>query len=69
MVIARAYDKALTSEESAALWNKLQSETGIGMIAPDATTAPIGIYRLDGVRVDKAQKGIYIIDGKKVMVK
>ena len=67
VVIARAYDKALTQMEVTALWNKLQSETGIGMIAPVA--APIGIFRLDGVRVDKAQKGMYIIDGKKVLVK
>jgi len=28
-----------------------------------------GIYKLNGVRVDKAEKGIYIIDGKKTLVK
>ena len=69
VAIARAYDKPLNKEEVAALWEKLLSETGIGMIAPDTKSAPIGIYRLDGVRVDKAVKGLYIIDGKKVLVK
>ena len=68
MAIARAYDKALTPEEAIALWNKLNDETGSGVIAPE-NAAPIGIFRLDVVRVDKAQQGIYIIDGKKTMVK
>ena len=70
VAIARAYDKALTPEEAAALWNKLNDETGIGVISADALpSAPIGIFRLDGVRVDKAQHGVYIIDGKKKLVK
>ena len=70
VVIARAYDKAITRGEAAALWNKLNEEPGIGIISPAAQpSAPIGIFRLDGVRVDKAQHGVYIIDGKKKMVK
>ena len=70
VAIARAYDKALTPEEAVALWNKLNDETGIGVISADALpSAPIGIFRLDGVRVDKAQHGVYIIDGKKKLVK
>ena len=68
VAIARAYDKALSQEEAIALWNKLSDETGIGVIAPEGA-APIGIFRLDGIRVDKAQQGIYVIDGKKTLVK
>ena len=65
-----AYDKAITRGEAAALWNKLNEEPGIGIISPAAQpSAPIGIFRLDGVRVDKAQHGVYIIDGKKKLVK
>ena len=70
VVIARAYDKAITRGEAAALWNKLNEEPGIGIISPTVQpSAPIGIFRLDGVRVDKAQHGVYIIDGKKKLVK
>ena len=68
VAIARAYDKPLTAEDVAYLWEKVQNPNGIGALKP-APQAPIGIYRLDGVRVDKAQKGLYIIDGKKTLVK
>ena len=33
------------------------------------TVVPERIYNLNGMRVEKAQKGLYIIDGKKVMIK
>ena len=33
------------------------------------TAAPEGIYNLQGQKVEKATKGIYIINGKKVLVK
>ena len=65
VAIARAYDKSLTGEEVALLWNSIPS--GVATISEDA--APFGIFRLDGVRVEKAQQGIYIINGKKVLVK
>lgn len=49
----------------------------IGSVAPDAiegveaakATAPAAIYNIAGQRVVKAVKGLYIINGKKVMVK
>ena len=66
VVIARAYDKALTADEAKLLWNNLP--TSIETISQNAAV-PFGIFRLDGVRVDKATKGIYIINGKKTMVK
>ena len=35
---------------------------------PTAEAMPVrGVYTLDGVKVDKAYKGMYIVDGKKVM--
>ncbi|MCR4921624.1 MAG: LamG domain-containing protein [Bacteroidaceae bacterium] len=73
VAIARAYDKPLTAEEVALLWTLLWGiipDDGIGALSQDAVpAAPFGIFRLNGVRVDKAQQGIYIINGKKVLVK
>ncbi len=66
VLIARAYDKALSADEAKLLWNALP--TSIETISQDGVV-PFGIFRLDGMRVDKAEKGIYIINGKKVMVK
>ena len=66
--IARAYDKPLTQAEVTALWKNILNPSGIEGVSQDAD-APFGIFRLDGVRVEKAQKGIYIMNGKKVMVK
>ena len=43
--------------------------TGIEEIAPATTTADGKVYNLQGIRVDKAQKGLYIINGKKVVIK
>lgn len=43
--------------------------TGIGGIETDTTPADAPIYDLAGRRVQKATKGIYIIGGKKVLVK
>lgn len=68
VAIARAYDKPLTAEEVALLWTKIP--TGIGPISQDVVPAvPFGIFRLDGVRVDKPQHGIYIVNGKKTLIK
>ena len=44
------------------------SVTAIGGVNADETNAE-GIYNLSGQRVNKAQKGIFIKDGKKVLVK
>ena len=43
--------------------------TGIENIATEQNTFSKGIYTLSGQRVSKPSKGLYIIDGKKVMVK
>ena len=43
--------------------------TGIEEIAPATTTADGKVYNLQGIRVDKAQKGLYIINGRKVVIK
>ena len=44
------------------------SATGIDHIATDADTTK-SVYDLSGRRVNKAIKGIYIVNGKKVLVK
>ncbi len=44
-------------------------ETAIDAINSDAATENGVIYTLSGQRVNKAQKGIYIVNGKKVLVK
>jgi hypothetical protein len=43
--------------------------TGISSVSGDATNSDVNIYNLNGQRLTKAQKGLYIIHGKKVMVK
>ena len=43
--------------------------TGISEINGEAQTEQGAIYTLSGQRVNRAQKGIYVIDGKKVVVK
>ena len=43
--------------------------TGITEMANGEQAMPESIYNLNGVRVQKAQKGLYIINGKKVVVK
>ena len=43
--------------------------TGIENIATEQNAFSKGIYTLSGQRVSKPSKGLYIIDGKKVMVK
>ena len=43
-----------------------EGETGINAVEADAETV---IYDLTGRRVEKMQKGIYIVNGKKVLVK
>ena len=43
--------------------------TGIQNIANSQNTVPERIYNINGIRVDKARKGLYIINGKKVVMK
>ena len=43
--------------------------TGIDELATEDVPANNAVYNMQGVRVEKAQKGLYIINGKKVVVK
>ena len=43
--------------------------TGINEVEASETTQPVAIYNLAGQRLNKMQKGINIINGKKVLVK
>lgn len=43
--------------------------TGITEVVTDNKQEPVGIYDLSGRRVEKMQKGIYIVNGKKLLVK
>ena len=43
--------------------------TGVEEIANGEQSVPETIYNLNGVRVQKAQKGLYIINGRKVVMK
>lgn len=56
-----AYDKLLAAMEAI-------TPTAIGSMEAEAQQDAI-IYNLNGQRVNKAQKGLYIINGKKVLVK
>jgi hypothetical protein len=45
-------------------------QEGVGIESVEATkNKSISIYDLNGRRVNKAQKGVYVVDGKKVLVK
>ena len=57
-----------TSEAKAAFFLGNNDVTGIEA-AESAQTEPAAIYNLAGQRVQKATKGIYIVGGKKVVVK
>ena len=43
--------------------------TGIDELTTDAVPADNAVYNMQGVRVQKAQKGLYIINGQKVVIK
>ena len=43
--------------------------TGIDELATDSQPADNAVYNMQGVRVQKAQKGLYIINGRKVVIK
>ncbi len=62
----------MTLEKAAPFLYNLQNCTGIGHIPADGTLESTqAIYDLQGRRLKElpTQKGIYIVDGKKVMVK
>lgn len=42
---------------------------GIESISSDSANSPIGIYSVSGVRLNNLQKGINIVNGKKIIVK
>ena len=69
VAIARVYSKPLTQEDVAYLWNKVLNPTSIEEIPENCVmAAPSGIYDINGVRVEKPRQGIYIINGKKVLI-
>ena len=43
--------------------------TGISEMENEFDTVPDRIYNINGIRVQKAQKGLYIVGGKKVVIK
>ncbi|MGN1256277.1 MAG: LamG-like jellyroll fold domain-containing protein, partial [Bacteroidaceae bacterium] len=69
VVLARAYSKALTDDEVKLVCQKLERETSIEQVESQETKAREGIYTINGIRVQKTAKGLYIINGKKVLVK
>ena len=69
VVLARIYSKALTDEDVQTICKKLSQETPVEGITATETRARGGIYTINGIRVQKTTKGLYIINGKKVMVK
>ncbi|MGN0233552.1 MAG: LamG-like jellyroll fold domain-containing protein [Bacteroidaceae bacterium] len=69
VVLARAYGKALTDEEVTLVCQKLERETSIDQVESQETKAREGIYTINGIRVQKTTTGLYIINGKKVLVK
>ncbi|MCR4920621.1 MAG: LamG domain-containing protein [Bacteroidaceae bacterium] len=72
VAIARAYSKPLTADDVAYLWHKVQDPSwdGVEKLPEQSVIAfPGGIFNINGVRVEKTRPGIYIINGKKVLVK
>ena len=69
IAIARAYDKPLTAEDVATLWSKVQNPDVVQYIFKQPEPVFRGVYDLRGARLQKPQKGINIINGKKVLVK
>ena len=70
VAIARAYSKPLTQKDVTYLWNQVLDPTGIEQVSQEPTTTkPSGIFTINGIRVEKTEQGIYIINGKKILVK
>jgi hypothetical protein len=56
-----------TEAKEALLFNAPEDATAIESLAPATTEGDGAIYNIAGQRVNKAQKGIYIVNGKKVL--
>ena len=71
VAIARVYGKPLTQEDVTYLWNEIHNPpTGVEQLPQESVIAyPGGIFDINGIRVEKTRQGIYIINGKKVLVK
>ena len=67
IAIARVYSKAITADQVKDLFKG--TGTGIASTVVDTPVKATGIYTINGIRVQKTDKGLYIINGKKVMVK
>ncbi len=67
IAIMRLYDKPLSAANADMLYQKALT-TGVSSIKANAPVVK-GIFNLSGQRVSKAQKGLFIIDGVKTLVK
>lgn len=56
-----------TEAKEAFLFNATEDATAIESLTPATTEGDGAIYNIAGQRVNKAQKGIYIVNGKKVL--
>ena len=56
-----------TEAKEAFLFNATEDATAIESLTPATTEGDGAIYNIAGQRVSKAQKGIYIVNGKKVL--
>ena len=74
VAIARVYSKPLNQEEVTTLWNEVLDaiaiSTGVEELPAESVVAfPGGIFTLNGQRVEKTRQGIYIVNGKKILIK
>ena len=79
IALTRIYNEPVNASQAALLYKKVQAQfTGLEEHSedPDAVQSIIAssptsptIYTLTGVRVEKPSHGLYIINGKKVLVK
>ena len=72
VAIARVYSKPLNQEEVTTLWNEVLDAiyTGVEELPTESVIAfPGGIFNINGQRVEKTRQGIYIVNGKKILVK
>lgn len=67
IAITRVYSKALSPEQVATLYK--DCGTGITGTEAESNMNSTGVYTINGIRVQKTEKGLYIINGKKVLVK
>ena len=65
----RLYDVAMPGAAATELYRRATATALDEIVAEKGQTSPAGIYNIMGQRVQKAQHGIFIIDGKKVLLK